>query len=81
MNAPSPLFLRRLGPARACEKTEACPDLLELSNGDFAVIGTDITAESAGKLPPGSGCAAHERIIVIPRRLIIDAKADIAAVE
>ena len=72
-------FRRRLGPSPrvgACMNTAACPDIFELADGDFAVIGSDITGE-AGKLPVDAGCAPHERIIRIPRNLLVNAKRDI----
>lgn len=75
---PSPLaFVRRLGPQNACFKTEGCPDILELADGDFAVIGQDITAESAGRLPSTVGCSRGERIVRIPRQVLVQAKTDI----
>ena len=75
------MFVRRLGPgstdtALACRSTFACPDIWEMDNGDFAVIGTDIT-EYATKLPPTAGCAANERMVRIPRLILVLAKADI----
>jgi len=75
------MFVRRLGSAPAnrgslCRNTFACPDIWELDDGDFAVIGADIT-EHAGKLPPTAGCASHERMVRVPRRLLILAKRDI----
>ena len=77
------MFIRRLGvdPASSvlpCAGGRNCPDLLELANGDFAVIGKDIT-EFTGQLPPGSGCGADERMVRIPRALLVRARADIAA--
>ena len=79
MNAPIE-FHRRLGPelaANRCNWTFGCPDIFELADGDFAIIGCDITAMAAGKLPPTAGCAPDERIVRIPRNLLIHAKADI----
>ena len=73
----APTFLRRLGPKSACLKTEACPDILELADGDFAVIGLDITAESVGRLPQSVGCGQGERIVKIPRSILVQAKTDI----
>lgn len=73
------MFVRRLVPAaavRPCQSTYACPDLWELENGDFAVIGTDIT-EHAAKLPPEAGCAPYERIVRVPRALLIAARENI----
>ena len=75
------MFTKRLGPdpadfAPRCYGTAGCPDIFELEDGDFAIIGADITA-AAGLLPPSAGCAADERIVRIPRRLLVLAKRDI----
>jgi hypothetical protein len=77
------MFARRLGSGGAgplCQGTYGCPDIFELVNGDFAVIGTDITAFAA-QLPATAGCAPHERMVRIPRALLIAAKADIPAAD
>jgi len=76
MNAP--IFIRRLGPRKECLITEACPDVLELDNGDFAVIGLDITEASAGRLPSDAACGSGERIVRIPRSVLVAAIPDIA---
>lgn len=75
------MFVRRIGPtenraAQSCYATFGCPDIWELDNGDFAVIGADMT-EHADKLPPTAGCAPNERMVRIPRQLLIHAKAHI----
>jgi hypothetical protein len=75
-------FLRRLGPdphaggakTYACE---GCPDIFELEDGDFVVIGTDITTLAKSKLPPTASCGPDERIIRIPRKTLVLAKSDI----
>lgn len=54
-----------------------CPDIWELADGDFAVIGPDITAEAGGRLPPSASCGPDERIIKLPRRSLVLAKPDI----
>ena len=54
-----------------------CPDIWELANGDFAVIGIDITDVAAPKLPPTAGCGPDERIVRLPRNLLVNAKRDI----
>jgi hypothetical protein len=76
------MFKRRLGPPPAehlaCAGCQGCPDILELENGDFAVIGTDMT-EYAKDLPTWAGCAPTERIVRIPRRTLVLARADIPA--
>jgi hypothetical protein len=74
------MTFRRLGPGpetRLCAGSGGCPDLFELEDGDFAIIGQDITAKAQAELPPDAGCAPDERIIRIPRRLLVDARADI----
>ncbi len=78
------MFIRRLGMDAAatslrCASGQSCPDILELANGDFAIIGKDIT-EFAGQLPAGSGCGPDERLVCIPRALLVRARADIPAV-
>ena len=76
------MFIRRLGPttdAARCAGGHACPDVLEMDGGDFAIIGADITHEALGKLPPGSGCSPSERIVRVPRRTLVLARADIPA--
>lgn len=76
------MFLRILGQSsktepRLCVGGVNCPNILEIDGGDFAVIGTDITQESGGKLLPGSGCGPGERVVRIPRMTLIQARADI----
>jgi hypothetical protein len=76
------MFLRRIGrdPHANGARTPACrgcPDIWELANGDFAIIGIDITDEAKPKLPPTAGCGPDERIVFIPRNLLVEAKSDI----
>jgi hypothetical protein len=76
------MFLRRLGPdphangakTYACD---GCPDIFELADGDFALIGSDITEIAADKLPASASCGRDERIIKIPRKTLVLAKKDI----
>ena len=77
-------FLRRIGPdpheggfkTPACD---GCPDILELDNGDFAIIGMDITAAARNRISavPGASCGRDETIIRVPRRTLVLAKRDI----
>ena len=73
------MFTRRLGISSPEQNfcAKSCPDILELENGDFAIIGADITELAASNLPHGSGCGAGERIVKIPRALLVKARADI----
>jgi hypothetical protein len=75
-------FKRRLGPDPHANgaKTVAlwnCPDIFELDSGDFAIIGINITGEAIGHLPATANCGPDERIIRIPRQLLVGAKPDI----
>ena len=78
----TPTFLRRLGPdphangARTVAG-KGCPDILELSDGNFAVIGIDMTSQSEGRLPPTVGCGPDERVVWVPRATLVNARADI----
>lgn len=65
------------GGTRGSTGRNSCPDFFELDNGDFALIGTDMTDELTGKLPEDAVCGAHERIIVVRRDVITSAKEDI----
>jgi hypothetical protein len=81
MNAQS-MFLRRLGPDPHANGAQTvgcrgCPDIWELANGDFAVIGIDITNAALSKLPPSAGCGPDERVVLIPRNLLVNARQDI----
>ena len=76
------MFLRRLGPDPHANDAmtialRGCPDIWELEGGDFAVIGIDITDATITKLPPTAGCGPDERIIRLPRNLLVNAKRDI----
>ena len=73
---------RRIGPdphanGAQTSSLKGCPDILELENGDFAIIGVDITEAAIGKLRFGAGCGPDERIIRIPRKTLVLAKSDI----
>lgn len=74
-------FRRRLGKSAHELGTTggdaSCPEIWELDNGDVAVIGTNLTADYAGRLPAGVTVDAHEGLVVIPRSTLISAKTDI----
>ena len=75
------MFTKRLGPDPHANGAKSagcsgCPDIFELDNGDFAIIGADIT-DAAAKLPPSAGCGPDERIVRIPRKTLVLAKMDI----
>jgi hypothetical protein len=73
-------FVRRLGLSpreRGSLNNATCPDVFELSNGDFAVIGTDMTDELELRLPRDAARADYERIVVVSRETLLAAKRDI----
>jgi hypothetical protein len=73
-------IVRRIGstPRERGSLTEStCPDIFELSDGSFAVIGRDMTDELDALLPADAGRADYERIVVVSRRTLIDARRDI----
>jgi hypothetical protein len=73
-------FRRRLGRSAAelgeSGATTTCPDIWELSNGDVAVIGRDLTDAYTGRLPDDVSVGVDERIVVIPRSMVVAAKPD-----
>lgn len=73
-------IVRRIGASpreRGSATGTTCPDIFELSDGRFAVIGTDMTNELDDALPFDAARADYERIVVITRETLVRAKADI----
>ncbi len=74
-------FARRLGRSPAelglTSSTESCPDLWELTNGDVAVIGRAAAPELVERLPEGASIGPDERLVIIPRSLLVAAKPDL----
>lgn len=76
------MFKRRIGLDPHAEgggssTSENCPDIWELEDGSFAIIGANRTAELKSLLPKSASCGDDEEIIVIPRVTLIAAKNDI----
>lgn len=74
-------FIKRLSPDPReieghCAGCHDCPDIWELEGGDFAVIGADIT-HMAEHLPASAGCGPDERMVKVPRKLLVLAKPNI----
>jgi hypothetical protein len=72
------MFKKRLGPhphdAGQTPGLTGCPDIWELENGDIAVIGIDQTNLLVPSLPNDANCGPDEKIVVIPRRILVGAK-------
>ncbi len=76
------MFARRLGPDPHSGGAQSkylcgCPDIFELADGDFAIIGLNITEEGKGHLPATASCGPDECIVKIPRKTLVLAKPDI----
>lgn len=72
--------MRRIGASpreRGSATGQSCPDIFELTDGNFAVIGTEATAQLDAELPPDASRADYERIVVITRDTLLRAKAQI----
>jgi hypothetical protein len=52
-----------------------CPDVFELTDGSFAVIGTEATATVSPQLPADAGVSSHEAVTVLTREAFLDAAA------
>jgi hypothetical protein len=74
-------FRRRLGKSAhelgITGGNSSCPDIWELDNGDIAIIGTELKGDYLDRLPDGVSIDPGESLVVIPRRTIVAAKADI----
>ena len=77
------MFKRRIGPDPHADggpgtaNASGCPDIWELEDGSFAVIGLDVTAKLRGLLPVGASCGPDEQIVILPRSTLTNAKLDI----
>jgi hypothetical protein len=73
---PAANFLRRLGD-QSSPPNRTCPDIWELDNGDFAIIGHDMTAEYSSRLPETVSLQETERLVVVPRLRLLSARKDL----
>jgi len=75
------MFKRRLGQngQSRCEGGYHCPQILEMTDGDFAAVGLDITEAAVPAMPPGPGIGPRERAVKIPRHVMIGIRAEIPA--
>jgi hypothetical protein len=59
--------------SNACGSNVNCPSVLRLSSGDFAFIGKEASVELQNQLPAGVGVGEGERLVIIPKGLLVDA--------
>jgi hypothetical protein len=78
---PQAKFSRRLGKSALelgeTNDREGCPDIWQLSNGDVAIIGRDLTENYLDDLPGDVSVVADERLVIIPGSMLRAAKKDI----
>lgn len=71
-------FIRRIGPnphdGGPTPAAQGCPDVWELSSGDFAVIGIRAPSALRGALPESASCGPDEELVIVPRRILTAAK-------
>jgi hypothetical protein len=63
--------------ARRTTDVSGSPDILQLDDGGFAIIGVDITDQVEGLEALPARCAPNERVVRIPRNTLIAARPDI----
>lgn len=76
------LVVRRLGSRpveRGCDTQATCPDVFELTSGDFLVIGAERAAADVCDLPEDAGCGVGERIVAVPREVLLASLRQLAA--
>jgi hypothetical protein len=75
------MFVRRIGPdpheGNDSAGNNSCPDIWELQDGTFAVIGVESTALLTPLLPPGAFVDPGESIVVLPRHVLVKARLNI----
>jgi hypothetical protein len=76
------MIARRIGPDPHANGAKSaggsgCPDIFELNTGDFAIIGIDETDLIRPHLPASAGCGSDERIVRVPRNVLVNARNDI----
>lgn len=76
------MFKKRLGPdphanGEATGGARGCPDIWEMEDGSFMVIGARKTKELESLLPESASCGHDEEIVIIPRKTLLRAKKDI----
>jgi hypothetical protein len=65
--------LSSIGPSNS-SGMKGCPDIWEMENGDFAVIGIRSTSTLMPHLPKEAGCGPDEEIVILPRAVFLSSK-------
>lgn len=79
------MFKRRIGPipnsTSGSSGANGCPDIWELENGDFAIIGFQASAEIISTLPESASIEGDEAMIVVPRAVVLGARKNLNELE
>ena len=75
-------FARRIGPdphrdGNTTSNLLGCPDIWEMDDGSFAVIGRRATNDLRHLLPASASCGTDEEIVILPRSTLVHARGDI----
>lgn len=75
------MFARRLKMSNRaeCRQGYYCPQVLEKLDGNFAIVGKEITQQAVVALPPGPGVGPGEAVVEVPREVLLSAMADYLA--
>jgi hypothetical protein len=57
---------------------DGCPDVWQLDNGDYAVIGIHVDAQVEKPLPPTASCGPDETIVMVPKKIFEAAARDLS---
>lgn len=80
MAALNKRIARRIGTTpqeRGSLSNATCPDMFELDDGSYSVMGTDRTEELRDMLPDDVVLAPGARIVVVTRKTLVHAKKDV----
>lgn len=57
-----------------CCKKSSCPGIVELSTGDYIIVGKLLTADQKAALASVAGVAEDEFAVLFPRELLLEAR-------
>lgn len=72
--SPEATFVRRLGGPNQTRRANTCPDVWELSDGNVAIVGVDMTQGYSDRIPDDLHIyEADERLVVVPKMIFLRA--------
>ncbi|HYG35296.1 MAG TPA: hypothetical protein VEC99_10955 [Clostridia bacterium] len=75
------MFIRRLGQkgVQQCSGGHNCSQVLEMTDGHYAVVGEDIRTPAIKEMPPGPGVGPTEGVVKVPNEVMLAAALEIVA--